>query len=229
VPAATSDSRSVTIAPGLTLSLLAQSTPGSPTTITLTQSSSSLSTALSSLATAYNDAVDELDKHRGNTSDALAGQSVIYSASSALRAFSKYSPDSGSGSLSDMGITFDLTGHMTYNALTFMGKAFSDMPSVTQFLGSVSSGGLLQAATDAMNGLEAPTTGAIKGAMQSVSQSITTSNSRIADEQTRVDQLQERLLSQMSAADAAIAAMEQQYSFLSQMLDAMRINQQTGG
>ncbi len=36
-----------------------------------------------------------------------------------------------------------------------------------------------------------------------------------------MDALNDRLLTQMSAADAAISAMEQQYSFLSSMFAAM--------
>ena len=44
---------------------------------------------------------------------------------------------------------------------------------------------------------------------------------KISDKQAQVDALNERLLTQMSAADAAIAAMEQQYSYLYSMFSAM--------
>jgi Flagellar capping protein len=82
------DSRTITLAPGITVDLLATG----DTTIGISRSLTSVSNALISFATAYNGAVGELDKHRGEGGGALAGQSLISSLSDALRKISGYTP-----------------------------------------------------------------------------------------------------------------------------------------
>lgn len=99
-----SDSRSVTIAPGLSVSLLGVSTAGDPTSITLTRESSAVSSALTSLVNAYNAAVDEVDKHHGTAGGALAGQSVIRALTGALQKMTSHvEPGAGVNSLAALG------------------------------------------------------------------------------------------------------------------------------
>jgi len=51
---------------------------------------------------------------------------------------------------------------------------------------------------------------------------ITNIGNQITTKQNQVDQLQTTLTSQMAAADALIASMEQQYSYLSNMFQAQQ-------
>ena len=51
---------------------------------------------------------------------------------------------------------------------------------------------------------------------------ITNIGNQITTKQNQVDQLQTKLTSQMAAADALIASMEQQYSYLSNMFQAQQ-------
>lgn len=220
---AESDSRTVTIAPGLSVSLLHESaTPGQPTNITLTRQSTPVSDALQSLVTAYNAAVDEIDKQRGTANGSLAGDSIVNDLSTALQNITGNTSGTGVNSLAMLGIELDQTGHMSYNALQFLSADFSDSDGVAKYLGAADKSGFLKSATDAINQIEDPVHGVLKTSLTSVQTEINTTNSQISTEQTRVDALQSSLQEQMAAADSAIAAMEQQYNYLSQMLQSMQ-------
>ena len=67
-----SDSRTVTISPGLSVDLLKTGT----TDITVSRSAGSIGDALSAFVTSFNAAVDELDANRGGAG-ALSGQSLV--------------------------------------------------------------------------------------------------------------------------------------------------------
>jgi flagellar capping protein FliD len=101
---------------------------------------------------------------------------------------------------------------------------------VDSFLGTATTGGFLEAATNAMTGLEDPTTGIIKTDETDMQNQITSLNSQISTRQDQVNTLQQNLTTQMDAADAAIATMEQQYTYLSGMFQAEQVaNEQYSG
>ena len=68
-----SDSSTVTIAPGVTVDLLGSG----DSTVTVSQSSAAQANALSSFVAAYNAAVDELSANRGQGGGALTGDALI--------------------------------------------------------------------------------------------------------------------------------------------------------
>ncbi|WP_321473319.1 flagellar filament capping protein FliD [uncultured Paludibaculum sp.] len=219
---AQSDSRSVTIAPGLSVNLIGVSKAGSPTSITLTRESSAVSNALAALVNSYNAAVDEVDKHHGTAGGALSGQGVIRNLSSALQKITGHL-ESGTGvnSLVAMGISLDQTGHMAFNEMSFLAANFADAAGVTNFLGSASTKGFLQAATSVINEVEDTVTGTLKSAMNAVDGQTKALDSQIADKQSYIDQMRSDLEQRMAAADALVATLEQQYNYISQVLDSM--------
>ena len=93
-----SNSDTVTLAPGLTAQLT--NTNSSPATVTVAADPSGIGTALQGLVTAYNTAMTELDNNRGQTDVALAGQSIVYQVTDALQSLANYAP--GSGNISSM-------------------------------------------------------------------------------------------------------------------------------
>jgi flagellar hook-associated protein 2 len=217
-----SDTRSVTsIAPGLTVNLLA-SKPASAVDITVSRSSSAVSDALSAFAAAYNTTLDEIDKQRGENQGALSGQSVVYSLSESLRGLATYGLSGGSiTGLADLGLTLGADGRLTFDQFAFTSADISSSAGVTAFLGSADNSGFLKWATDTLNSVEAADTGTLKGAEALVQGQITDTDSRIAAEQASVDSLKERLQTQMAAADALIASMEQQYNYLYSLFQSM--------
>src|SRR5579872_2848370 len=76
-----SNSDSVTVAPGLTVHLLG----AGDSTVTLGQSDSAISSAISSFVTAYNSIVDQLSPNHGSGGGPLTGQSIVFSLEQSLR------------------------------------------------------------------------------------------------------------------------------------------------
>lgn len=221
--AAESDSRTISLAPGLTAKLTAESPEGEATSITVTRQSSVVASALSTLAAAYNSAMDELDKHRGEANGALSGLQMVYSVGQNLRDMVNYYAGSeGVTSLSELGFSFEKTGRLSFNTMEFMAADLESSGQVTAFLGSSSGGGFLKAAVAALDSASNPISGRVTTEIASVTEEISRTEDRIADSQERVDQLQVNLQERMAAADALIASLEQSYSYISALLESMK-------
>jgi flagellar hook-associated protein 2 len=207
----TSTSRQVSIAAGTTLTL----TGAGSTEVTVTQSASTLNTAMSGFADAYNAAVAELAKQYGQSGGALQGQSIVFSLSQALAQMSTYySSTRGSIGMADLGLTLNNDGTLTYSPLTMMSTDLENSPGVIAFLGSATGGGFLQAATNAIDNIETPNTGLLKTTESALQSQITSIGNTITQKQAAVSQMQTNLTNQMAQADAAIDSMQQQYAYM---------------
>jgi flagellar hook-associated protein 2 len=211
----TSDSRAIALAPGLSVTLLGQSATGQATNITVGNSSSGLESAFSSFASAYNSAQDALAQQHGTGGGALQGESLVWSLGDTLNQLSTYSNGSPDQSLAAFGITADKTGQISVDSATFESAATANFAALLSTLGSPTTGGFLQAATNALTGAEDPTSGSIKTEETDVTNQIAAQNTRITDEQNTLTQLQSSLTAQISSADAAIAQLENQVSYVS--------------
>ncbi len=216
------DSRSVTVAPGITVNLLKAGT----STVTVSQNAASVANAITTFVTAFNGSVDELNNSFGQNAGPLNGQSIVFDLKQSLHSLSSYSSGTGSfTSISDLGLSFDTEGHLNFDPTALSSTTqFSDLKS---FLGSADSGGFLQFATNLLNGIEDPTTGSIKTAIQSTSNQITHENQLISDQQDKINQLQSSLQAKMAAADAAIAQLEQQLSYFTGLFQSMYLPRQS--
>jgi len=213
-----SDSRTVTIAPGLTVDLLQTGDAD----VVVSQSSSAQADALSAFATAYNAAVDELTTNRGSGGGALVGDPIISTLSQSLRSLAGFTGGSGAvQNLTDLGLTFDKTGKLSFDQTVFASVAASNPNDVAAFLGSSTTSGYLKSATDALNTLEDPTTGIIETTKASAQTQIDHQNQRIDDEQSRIDALTKDLTGRMAAADALIASLEQQVTYFTTLFGSM--------
>ncbi len=215
-----SDSRNVNIATGVTISLISSS--ATPVDITVTRSTSALADALSGFASAYNDAVTELDAQRGQSGGPLQGQSIVSQLTQALSGLATYTSSDGVGSFSALGMSLGADGKLTFNSLGLMATDFSNSSGVASFLGTPNGTGFLKSATNALNGIQDPTSGVLKTTETDLDSQISSLTTTIAQKQAQVDDLQQRMLDQMAAADAMISSMEQQYSFMSNMFQAMQ-------
>jgi flagellar hook-associated protein 2 len=230
-PAADSDPLStngsvITLAPGVSVTPTGEGT----TTITVAQNSSGVSVALQGFVTAYNAAKAEINTNRGQGTGALQGQSVLSSLSEVLNQITGYSTGTdGISSLTSLGLEFDQTGVLSLNSSTFASATQGQLTQLASFLGSTTTGGFLKTANDALNGLTDSASGVFQSSIQNLKDSITRDNQSISDDQDRIYNMTTSLNAQMAAADSAIAAMEQQYSYLSQMFQQMQVNQQNGG
>jgi flagellar capping protein FliD len=222
-PPVTSTSRLVTLAPGLTVNLL-EGDSGTPVNITVTRSTAALSSALTTYTSAYNAAVEALDAQRGQTQGPLGGQSIVSDLGQILSGLGTFSvPNSNIGSLKSLlGLDLGTDGHLTFDQFALMSSDITNSAGINAFLGSATGGGFLKAATDAMTSVEDPATGLIQTTETGFQNQMNNLNTQISTKQDQVNQLQQNLQEQMAAADAAISSMEQQYSYLSNMFQAMQ-------
>ena len=219
-----SNTRSITISNGVTVNLLSASS--SPVNITVTRSSTALANALANFADAYNSAVDEVGSQRGQNAGPLQGDSIVFELSQSLGSIGTYSDESPFGGLASLGLSLGSDGHITFNEGTMLSADLTNSSAVNAFLGSTSGGGFLQTVNNTLNGLLDPTSGDLTTSQNAIQQQISHIGDEITSQQAAVTLLQTNLTNQMSAADALVATMEQQYSSLTAMFQAEQINTQ---
>jgi flagellar hook-associated protein 2 len=206
----TSNSDTITLSPGVTVNLTGTNA-GSPTTVTVQQNTTALQNALQVFVKYYNAVVDQVNASYGSNANALQGDSILFSAKSALRNITGYS-GSNNSQLSYLGLDLDKTGHLTFNAAELQASTAQGTAGVMQFLGD-STTGFIQAATSAVQGLEDPIKGSIKLEAQQISTNLTDLNNQINDEVDKINLFQQNLLQQLSQSDAAIYQLENQATF----------------
>ncbi|MBZ5677369.1 MAG: flagellar filament capping protein FliD [Acidobacteriia bacterium] len=215
------DSSTVTITPGVTVDLLNTG----DSNVIVSQSTSAQANALSSFVAAYNAAVDELGKNRGQGGGALTGDALINTLSQSLRNMSGFAGGAGSvQNLSDLGLIFDKTGHLSFDQTVFSNASTAHPSDLSAFLGSPSTGGFLKDATDILSSLADPATGAIETTVTSAQTAIDNQNQKISDEQTRIDAITMGLTAKISAADALIASLEQQQTYFTTLFASINGN-----
>jgi len=214
------NSDTVTLAPGLTVQLTRTNT--SAATVTVAANPSAVGDALQSFVSAYQMAIADLDTNRGQGGGPLAGQSIIYELTDALQGLANYSTGSGNiSSMAALGVGFDPnTGALTFNQSTFDSATSGQTDALTQFLGSATGGGFLETATNIMTGLLDPSTGVLTGDISTMQANITSTNTQITDKDNQVSQLQTNLTQQMAAADAMIYELQQQATEMQDMFTA---------
>jgi flagellar hook-associated protein 2 len=210
----TSNSQTVTLSPGLTVNLLAQSASGASTTITVADNPAGLASAFSAFAGSYNAAVDALAQYHGQGGGALEGDSIVQTLTSALDQMGNYNNGSPTAALANFGITLDETGQLSVDTNAFTTAADANFADLLSTVGNATSGGFLGTATTLMTGIEDPTAGTLKTEETSVAGQITAEQTTISNEQATVNLLQTNLTQQISQADTAIAELESQVSYV---------------
>jgi flagellar hook-associated protein 2 len=212
-----SNSDTITLAPGVSATLLGTNA-GSPTTITVSQNTTAVQSALQTLATAYNAAADQLNRSYGQGANSLQGDSVLMNAKQALQTINGFTGTDGSP-LSALGLDLDTSGHLTFNASEFQATASNGFTALTQLLGD-STSGFIGTATSAVQNLEDPTTGMIKSEEQQISTSLANLGTKINDQVNQINNFQQNLLAQLSNADAAIYGLQSQATYFQSLFAA---------
>ncbi|MBS1859579.1 MAG: flagellar filament capping protein FliD [Acidobacteria bacterium] len=216
-----SDSRTVTLAPGLTVDLL-KAAPGQQVTIQVSHNYSALQNSLNGLVSTYNQASQALGQQRGQNSGPLAGQSIIFELEQSLRDLTQYTGTSGNiGSITDLGLNIDKNGVLTFDSSVFSSLSPSDIQG---FLGDTTTMGFLKSATDGLNMVADSTSGAIEDSLQSINSQISRSQDQISTEQDRINNMATTLQQQLANADAAIAVLEGQVTYMTNLFQTLFLN-----
>jgi hypothetical protein len=221
----TSNSRTIMVSDGVDLTLQS-SNPGNDVYVTITQSPSALDTAMSTFTTAYNQAVKDTNAQRGQASGALQATPILTELQRTLASISTYAATGQISGLNDLGLQLQDDGSLQYTEGTLLSADIGNSSAVTAFMGSAAGGGFLEAATNALKGLEDSATGLLKNAETDTQTQITNMGTQITAKQAQVSKLQTTLTNQMALADTLISDTQQQYSEISSMFSAMQTQDQ---
>lgn len=213
----TTDSSTVTIAPGLNVNLEAEGS----TTVTVSSSLSSVSSELSSFVTAYNAAFNEVEKNTGQNGGALTGDSTVLEMEQALEQMITYAGSGGSiTSLAQLGVEFTQQGTLTFDSTAITGLTQSQVNDALTFLGDVNTGGFLQYANNTLDSITDPVSGAVETETEALQTENTNDQTEITNDQAQLTILQTNLQNQMAQANALIATLENQTNFLQGLFQA---------
>jgi flagellar hook-associated protein 2 len=217
------NTRTITIAPKLTANLVSAQ-PGKDVTVSVSRTAGAFKTSLTSFISSFNTVMGELDQQSSGT---LRGNSILSTIRQQLRA-AVTGPLSGFGSMANIGLEFTKDGQLSLNCTLFDQATAGQLDNLKTAIGSATTSGFLKLATDTLNTIEGATDGGIlKSTIQTVDDSVKAQDDRIASQQLRIDQLTTDLQSRMAAADALIAQMEQQATYITNMFEAMSANQKS--
>ena len=217
----TSNTDTVTIAPGLNVTLEKAGT----STVTVAANTSGLSNALSSFVGAYNSVFGELQKQHGQNAGPLTGDSTVITLETALRQLVNYNGGSGSvTSLTQLGIQFQKDGTLSFDPTVLSGLSSQQIADAFSFLGDPNASGYLQTATTTVQSLLNPNTGVLPTETQNLQAQSQKEADAISAAQDRVTQLADSLTQQMAAADALIAKLQQQTQFIVGLFQIPTIN-----
>jgi flagellar hook-associated protein 2 len=207
----TTDASTVTVAPGLNVTLEAEGT----TTVTVSSSLSSVSSELSSFVTAYNAAFAEVEKNTGQNGGALTGDSTVLDMEEALTQMMSYAGSGGSiTSLEQLGVQYTAQGTLTFDSSAISNLTPSQISNALTFLGGTSSGGFLQYANNTLNSITGPGTGVVATETQTLNTENTNDQTQISNDETKLATLQTNLQNEMAQANALIAKLQNQNTFL---------------
>jgi flagellar hook-associated protein 2 len=213
----TTDSSTVTIAPGLNVTLEAQGS----STVTVSSNLSSVSSQLSAFVTAYNAAFAEVQKNTGQNGGALAGDSTLLEMRQALTQMISYSGSGGSiTSLAQLGVEFTQQGTLTFNSSALTGLSQSQISDALTFLGDPNSGGFLQYANNTLTSITDPISGAVATETQTLQNKNQQDQTEITNDQAQLTLMQTKLQAQMAQANALIATLQNQTTFLQGLFQA---------
>jgi flagellar hook-associated protein 2 len=216
-----SSSDTVTIAPGLNVTL--QQTGSA--TVTVSANTSSLSNALSTFVNDYNSVFGELQKQFGQNPGPLAGDSTVLMMENSLQQLVNYSGGSGSiTSLTQLGVEFTDQGTLTFDPSALSGLSSQQISDAYSFLGAPSTGGYLQAASNTLGGLLDPTTGVIPNELQNLTTQNQQEAQAISADQDRVNAMTTSLEAQMATADALITTLQNQTQFVDGLFQIQTLN-----
>jgi len=220
----TSNSRTVTIAPNLTATLIAAQ-PTKDVTVTVSRSTAAFKSSINSFINSFNTVMSELDQQASGT---LRGNSILSTLRQQLRSVMTSPLSEGFDSMANIGVEFTKDGQLSLNTALFDQATAGKLEKLKEAIGSATTSGFLKTATDALQTMEGSTGGGIlPDTIESLDESVKAQDNRIAEQQLRIDQLTRDLETRMAAADAMIAQLEQQANYFTNMFESMRTNQRS--
>ena len=207
------------VIPGLSITLN-QNDAGS-VNISLSTDGTQLTSALQQLTTDYNSLVSQVGQQTGQGAGVLGGDSIISDISDDLRQLTSYIGSSTSTvrSLSDLGVTFNDMGQMSFDPTVIEGFSSTQMSDALKFLGSSNSGFASFAAN--FTQLSDP----VQGFIQDEEDGYDTADTQLNDQittLTQAAQLQHNANNlQLEAADDLVAQLQSNQNTISAEIESV--------
>ncbi len=214
IPITESTNNITDVIPGVSFTLL-NTLPSGSVTLSLATDPTQLSSALQTFVTDYNTLVTAVEAQQGQNAGPLQGNLIVNEISSDMQDLvTYYDPISTSSirSLSDLGITFNDTGQMSFSTSTFNALSDTNISDAFQFLGSANTG--FAALANNFSQLTDPITGMIQAQISGYESTNTELGNEITTAQAQASAIQASATSQAEAADALVAQLQQEQSDL---------------
>lgn len=208
------------VIPGLTFTIVGQST--SATTLTLSSDPSQLSTDLQTFVTNYNAVETAIKGQVGTSGGALVGDSAITQLQESMQQMiSHFSSTTGSvQSLSDLGISFaGIDGSLTLDPTVIGGMSSTQVADGLKFLGSTTSG--LGGFSQNFDQFSNSVTGLIQTEIGSDTTSDANFQKQIQTTTNQINTMQQNLATQIEHSDALESEYESQQTALSATLQGL--------
>ena len=214
VPVTNSGNTISGFADGLSLTIQGAGT----STVTVSTDRTSISNALASIATAYNDLVTALQAHIGENAGVLSGDVAVRQTQQALRAITGFLGSGTIGSAAALGLELSDKGQLTFNSLTFAKLSDSQISGALEFIGDTTSG-FAGNAFNRLNDIANPVNGQIQAALNFLTKSDQRLSEQIDAANERVDILVANLEKRFAAADLLLAQLESQQTLLTRLFE----------
>lgn len=122
--------------------------------------------------------------------------------------------------MAQLGVEFTQQGTLTFNSSAISALSQSQISDALTFLGDPNSGGFLQYATNTLNSITDPTAGVIATETQTLQNQSQNDQTQIDNDQAKLQLMQTNLQNQMAQANALIATLQNQTSFLQGLFQA---------
>lgn len=209
------------VIPGVSFTLL-NTLPSGSVTLSLATDPTQLSSALETFVTDYNTLVSAVSAQQGQNAGPLQGNLIINEISSDMQDLVTYWNPTGTStihSLSDLGVTFNDTGQMSFDSSTFNALSDTNISDAFKFLGSASSG--FAALASNFTQLTDPVSGMIQSQIDGYNSTNTELGDEITTAEATVTQVQASATSQAEAADALVAELQQQQTALDSSIQSV--------
>ncbi len=220
------ESRSVTLAPGVDVTLAALTT--SAVTLTVSRTADSVADSIQSMVAQFNLATGKLNEQRGATAGALQGSSTVQTLGQVLRRITSYAaPEGDFRTATDLGLRFDDKGNLTFESNQLSGLSEERLTSLLNFLGGANGEGFLGAALNSLQEATGAESGILATEKSALTARLRTSENQINSTRERLDRMEKDLRERFAIVDSTIAALQQQALFINNMFEAMRIAQRS--
>lgn len=207
------------VVPGLSFEILGETEASETVTLTLASDRSQLSTALSSFAAAYNALVGQVDGQIGESAGLLSGSSLVREIQSVLRSVTGFSGTGDVKSLAELGLVFDSTNKLTFDAATFAGLSDAQVRAGLDFASTSETG--LGSLYSKVTAISDPVTGLIQAELNQYDATGRDLATRVSALNERVTLLQSGLAQRLQYADALLANLESQQTVLTASIDSL--------